>query len=64
MKKFFQGGFRKLSLTQQVMVLILMMVVFLVMFFMFFLSDSVDTTINAQMYDMLEARQKPIVQAH
>lgn len=63
MKKFFQGGFRKLSLTQQVMVLILMMVVFLVMFFMFFLSDSVDTTINAQMYDMLEARQKPIVQA-
>ena len=42
MKKFFQGGFRKLSLTQQVMVLILMMVVFLVMFFMFFLSDSVD----------------------
>lgn len=63
MKNFFQGKFRKLSLTQQVMVLILMMIVFLVLFFLFFLSDSVSNAINRQMYDLLEARQEPIVQA-
>lgn len=63
MKNFFTGKFRKLSLTQQVMVLILTMIVFLLLFFMFILSDSVDATINSQMYDMLAARQEPIVQA-
>ncbi|WP_367614336.1 hypothetical protein [Allobaculum sp. Allo2] len=45
------------------MVLILMMIVFLVLFFLFFLSDSVSNAINRQMYDLLEARQEPIVQA-
>lgn len=63
MRKFFQGRFRKLSLTQQVMVLILMMIVFLLLFFMFFLSESVQSAISSQMYDMLAARQEPIVQA-
>lgn len=58
-----QEYFRKLTLTQQVISLILLMVVFLLLFFTFFLSDSISHTISEQIYDMLEARQQPIVRA-
>ncbi len=61
MIKKIQDYFRKLTLTQQVISLILLMVVFLLLFFVFFLSDSISHTISAQIYDMLEARQQPIV---
>ncbi len=61
MIKKIQESFRKLTLTQQVISLILLMVVFLLLFFAFFLSDSISHTISSQIYDMLEARQQPIV---
>lgn len=63
MKHQVQNYFRKLSLTQQVISIILLMVVFLLLFFMFFLSDSINHTISRQIYDMLQARQEPIVNA-
>lgn len=58
-----QEYFRKLTLTQQVISLILLMVVFLGLFFTFFLSDSISHTISEQIYDMLETRQQPILRA-
>lgn len=63
MKHPFTGGFRKLSLTQQVMVLILLMLGFLTVFFFFFLSDNIDSTITKQIYSMLQGQQQPIVRA-
>lgn len=63
MKNKLTGGFRKLSLTQQVMVLILLMLVFLTAFFIFFLSDSINNTVSRQIYDMMSARQAPVVRA-
>lgn len=56
-------GFTKLSLTQQVMCLILLMVAFLILFFLFFLSGNIQDTINTQIYDMIAARQQPVVEA-
>ncbi len=52
-----------MSLTQQVVTLILLMVGFLIVFFIFFLSDSINQTINAQIGDMLASRQQPVVNA-
>lgn len=63
MIKKIQEYFRKLTLTQQVVSIILVMVVFLLLFFIFFLSDSISHTISTQIYDMLEARQQPVVKA-
>lgn len=63
MKFSLQNSFRKLSLTQQVMSLILLMVVFLLLFFLFFLSDSVNDTISKQIYSMLSSRQQPVINA-
>ncbi|MCF0258868.1 MAG: HAMP domain-containing histidine kinase [Erysipelotrichaceae bacterium] len=63
MKKLLQGGFRKLSLTQQVMVLILLMLGFLTVFFVFFLSDNISSTISQQMFDMMSSHQQPIISA-
>lgn len=63
MKHKLLGGFRKLSLTQQVMVLILLMLAFLTVFFTFFLSDSINETVSRQIFDMMAARQAPIVRA-
>lgn len=57
------GSFRKLSLTQQVLVLILLMLAFLTVFFTFFLSDSINQSVSRQIYDMMAARQAPIVRA-
>lgn len=59
----FLGGFRKLTLTQQVISLILLSMIFLGLFFVFFLSDSVTQTITGQMFDMISSRQQPVVRA-
>lgn len=63
MKMPLQNTFKKLTLTQQIMVLILMMVVFLMLFFSFFLSGNINETISQQIYTTLEEKQKPIVSA-
>ncbi|MEY8309159.1 HAMP domain-containing sensor histidine kinase [Erysipelotrichaceae bacterium 51-3] len=63
MKFPFQNSFRKLSLTQQILSLILLMVVFLLLFFLFFLSDSINNTISKQIFDMLAAKQTPVINA-
>lgn len=63
MKNKFAGGFRKLSLTQQVMVLILLMLGFLTVFFFFFLTDNISSTINREIYSMMASRQEPVIQA-
>ncbi len=59
----FQKWFRKMSLTQQVISLILLMVASLIIFFIFFLSDSINQTVGMQIADMLASRQQPIVNA-
>lgn len=53
--------FRRLSLTQQVFALILLFLAFFAAFFFVFLSKSIDTTLAEQMYDLMAARQQPIV---
>lgn len=63
MKKTFSGSFRKLSLTQQVLCLILLMVGFLSVFFVFFLSDNITATISKQMYSMMSYSQQPVIRA-
>lgn len=63
MKNFFSGNFRKLSLTQQVLSLILLMVIFLSIFFVFFLSDNMSATISKQIYSMMSYSQQPVVRA-
>lgn len=63
MKNTFSGSFRKLSLTQQVMVLILLMLGFLTVFFFFFLSDNITDTIAKQMYSMMASSQQPVIRA-
>lgn len=52
--------FRKLSLTQQVLTLVLIFLVFFGAFFFVFLSRNIDNTVANQMYDLMEARQQPI----
>lgn len=63
MKHPFRSSFTKLSLTQQVISLIILMALFLVLFFVFFLSGNISDTISAQIYDMIAARQHPVVEA-
>ena len=53
--------FRRLSLTQQVFALILLFLAFFAAFFFVFLSKNIDTTLAEQMYDLMAARQQPIV---
>lgn len=63
MKKKIAGGFQKLSLTQQVICLVLLTVAFLTLFFIFFLSGNINDTISGQIFDMIAARQRPVVSA-
>ena len=60
MKKI-QEYFKKLSLTQQIILIILSFVVFFFAFFFLFLSGNIDRTISIQMYDMMESRQESII---
>lgn len=53
--------FRQLSLTQQIILIILSFVVFFFAFFFLFLSRNIDHTISLQMYDMMESRQESIL---
>ena len=53
--------FSKLSLTQQVLVIIFSMLLFLTLFFNYFLSNSIDSTITKRMFSMMASRQQPIV---
>ena len=53
--------FHKLSLTKQILSIILALVIAFVAFFFFVLSNSVDQTISNQMYDMLANNQAPII---
>ena len=55
------ASFRKLSLTQQVLMIIFFMLIFLTLFFNFFLSNNIDLTIGNQMYSMMASRQRPII---
>lgn len=55
--------FKKLSLTQQVLMIILIMLIFLTLFFTFFLSKNIEVTISNQMYSMMDSRQRPILSA-
>lgn len=63
MKRGLTYYFRKLSLTQQVLLLILVMLLLLSLFFTFFLSTNIDYTIQNQMYEMMQNNQKPLVNA-
>jgi two-component system sensor histidine kinase CssS len=63
MRQTIQKWFSSRSLTQQVLSLIVLMLIFLLIFFFFFLSDSISSAISSQIYDMLAARQQPIVEA-
>ena len=53
--------FSKLSLTQQVLLIIFSMLLFLTLFFNYFLSNSIDVTITKRMFSMMASRQQPIV---
>lgn len=55
--------FKKLSLTQQVLMIILVMLIFLTLFFTFFLNKNIEITISNQMYSVMDSRQKPILSA-
>lgn len=63
MKHKFTLNFRKMTLTQQVMALILMMLAFLSAFFFFFLSDNIDNTITGEIYNVMASKQQPIAKA-
>ena len=52
--------FTRMSLTQQVLSMIVIMLIFLSAFFAFFISDSIDRTITDLMYTMMASDQKPI----
>lgn len=60
MKKI-QNYFKKLSLTQQIILIILSFVIFFFAFFFLFLSGNIDRTISLQMYDLMESRQESII---
>ncbi|WP_289197274.1 HAMP domain-containing sensor histidine kinase [uncultured Dubosiella sp.] len=55
--------FKKLSLTQQVLMIILLMLIFLALFFTFFMNKNIEVTISNQMYSVMDSRQKPIISA-
>lgn len=56
-------SFKRLSLTQQVMTLILLMLTFLTVFFIFFLSDNITDTIAQQIYSLMSYSEQPVIRA-
>ena len=46
--------FKRLSLTQQIILIILSFVIFFFAFFFLFLSGNIDRTISVQMYDLMD----------
>ncbi len=55
--------FRRLSLTQQVLLIILVMLTVLSLFFTFVLSANIDATISGQMYSMMKNNQARVISA-
>lgn len=53
--------FRKLSLTQQIVSIIIIFIVFFFVFFFLFISGNIDRTIANQMYSMMDTRQQTII---
>lgn len=53
--------FRKMSLTRQVLVLILLFLLFFCFFFSIVIKGNIESTISTQMYNMMAARQEPIL---
>ena len=53
--------FQKMSLTRQILSIILTVLMFFIMFFFVFVSDNIDRTITKQMYELILNRQTPIV---
>lgn len=53
--------FQKMSLTRQILTIILTVLTFFIMFFFVFVSDNIDRTITKQMYELILNRQTPIV---
>lgn len=53
--------FRKLSLTQQIVSIIIVFIVFFFVFFFLFISGNIDRTIANQMYSMMDTRQQTII---
>lgn len=53
--------FKKMSLTQQVLIMILLFISFFGIFFIFYLNNNIETTIANQMYMTMANRQQPIV---
>jgi two-component system sensor histidine kinase CssS len=63
MKKLPNMYFRKLSLTQQVLLIILIMLILLSLFFTLILSTNIDETITKQMFQMMANKQEPLSEA-
>lgn len=57
----FSRLFKKLSLTQQVLIMILLFIGFFAVFFFFYIGNNIDITIANQMYETMHNRQQPIV---
>lgn len=53
--------FKKLSLTQQIIMIVFLFIIFFFLFFFLFLGGNIDRTITHQMYEMLANRQESIV---
>ena len=53
--------FKKMSLTQQVLIMILLFISFFGIFFIFYLNNNIETTIANQMYMTMANRQQPII---
>ena len=53
--------FRKISLTQQIVTIIIAFIVFFFVFFFLFISGNIDRTIANQMYQMMSTRQNTII---
>ncbi|MBB5183770.1 sensor histidine kinase [Catenisphaera adipataccumulans] len=56
-------GFKKLSLTQQVLLVVFLFVAFFFGFFFLFVTNNIDRTIANQMYDTMASRQESIAEA-
>lgn len=53
--------FKKMSLTQQVLIMILLFISFFGIFFIFYLNNNIETTMANQMYMTMANRQQPII---
>ncbi|MCF0105613.1 MAG: HAMP domain-containing histidine kinase [Holdemanella sp.] len=60
MKKL-TGFFQKLSLTQQVLSMILLLLLAFAGFFFFFLGQNIESAISSQMYEIMANGQRPII---